>query len=63
MCHSSRRETRHFEAFPFLSGPDWLEQYKHFRRSARTIGVSSEDVSCATTITTRIGSRVDQPSA
>ena len=35
MCHASRREQRHFEAFPFFSGPDWLEQIKHLKRSAR----------------------------
>jgi Spy/CpxP family protein refolding chaperone len=35
MCHASRRAERHFERFPFLSGPDWLEQYEHFWRSAR----------------------------
>ena len=35
MCHASRRELRHFERFPFLHGPDWLEQYEHYQRSAR----------------------------
>jgi len=35
MCHASRREKRHFEPFPFVHGPDWLEQYEHFQRSAR----------------------------
>jgi len=34
MCHASRREPRHFERFPFLHGPDWLEQYEHYQRSA-----------------------------
>jgi Spy/CpxP family protein refolding chaperone len=35
MCHASRREQRHFRPFDFLPGPDWLEQYEHFQRSAR----------------------------
>jgi len=35
MCHASRREQRHFEHVSFFPGPDWQEQYEHFRRSAR----------------------------
>ena len=35
MCHASRREQRHVEHLSFLSGPDWLEQYEHYRRAAR----------------------------
>jgi Spy/CpxP family protein refolding chaperone len=35
MCQAARREQRHFERFPFLHGPDWLEQYEHYQRSAR----------------------------
>jgi Spy/CpxP family protein refolding chaperone len=35
MCHASRRAQRQFEYVPFLAGPDWREQYEHFRRSCR----------------------------
>jgi Spy/CpxP family protein refolding chaperone len=35
MCHASRRAQRHVESLSFLPGPDWLEQYEHYRRSAR----------------------------
>ncbi len=35
MCHASRREQRHFEHASFFPAPGWLEQYEHFRRSAR----------------------------
>jgi Spy/CpxP family protein refolding chaperone len=35
MCHASRREQRHFEHVSIFPGPDWLEQFEHFWRSAR----------------------------
>jgi Spy/CpxP family protein refolding chaperone len=35
MCHASRREQRQFEHVSFFPGPDWLEQFEHFRRSGR----------------------------
>jgi Spy/CpxP family protein refolding chaperone len=34
MCHASRRAQRQFEHVSFFPDPDWLEHYKHFRRSA-----------------------------